>query len=818
MTSDAARDGGALSDLRVLDLTGRLGQYCGRLLASFGADVIRIEPPDGGEPRHAAPLLEGAADDEASLEFWFHNLGKRSVVADLATEDGQALVRRLAAGADVLIESSTPGLMAARGLDYASLAETNPALIYASVTPFGQQGPYAHFAASDLTLMALGGQMWLCGYPDAPPARLHGNQAYFQGGLHASYAVLIALYYRDMTGRGQHIDLSTQDCIATAQETAIQFWDIRHELRQRTGAERRSPAAGPYPCADGVVQWMAPATANGWTNLTKWLRSEGVEGRYDEPEWDDGPYRLEHLEEFDATFIPWVTSKTKAELTAGARERHLAIGPSRTVDEILEDDHLAARGYWAEVEAPSGGARFRLPGVPFRMSETPLRAGGRAPRLGEHTEEVLAEPARTPGGRVVDGHGSPSTALEGLRVIDFSWFGAGPMATIVLANHGAEVIRIESEYRLDGLRRAGPMPLDRSGPNLSGYYNNHNSSKLSVKLNVNDETARDLVRRLIATADVVIDNFNPGVMERWGFTHAKLRELREDIIVVNMPMNGLSGPRRDEVGFGSTLTGICGLNQLTGFPNQLPVGVGTNYPDYSCNPYHSISAVLAALHHRRRSGRGQHIELAQVESTLQLLGPAILERTVAGREPQRVGNRDPLAAPHGLFRAAGPPTSAGEDDRWIAIACMDDGQWRALVEVMGEPGWAVAPALDTLEGRQANVDELERQIGEWVRMQDAYELMDRLQRRGVPSGVVQDAGDCLDRDPQFRARKHFQRLQHPEAGETAYDAPPVALSLTPGALRGPAPCLGEHTRRVLTSILGVSEEELGEYEEAGVFF
>ncbi len=791
------------------------------MLASLGADVIRIEPPGGGTARQVHPLAAGEPEGENSLDYWFNNLRKRSVVLDLETAEGQRQLAELAQGADVLLEAETPGVMASRGLDYATLSAANPSLICTSITAFGQEGPHASRAWADITLMGAGGQMWLCGYADGPPVRLTGSQSLMQAGLHASYATLLALYHRDLTGEGQHIDLSTQDCVATAQETAIQFWDLRQELRVRTGAERRSPAAGPYPCADGVVQWMAPATANGWPNLIEWMSNDGVEGDFGTEQWEDGPYRVAHLDEFDAAFLPWVMEKSKDELDAQAQEHHLTIGPVRNVDEIVADAHLAVRDYWTEVEAPSGGARHRLPGVPVRMAKTPLLAGGRAPTLGEHTAEVLAEPARTPGGRtapesepVAEGRG----ALDGVRIIDFSWFGAGPMGTKVLADHGAEVIRVESEYRLDGLRRAGPKREGHEGPNQSGYYNGHNSSKLSTRINVNNPGGQELVRKLVAEADVVIDNFNPGVMAKWGLSYKELRAIKPDIIGVNMPMMGLSGPRKDDIGFGSTLVAMTGLSALTGFEQQMPVGVGTNYPDYSCNPYHTISAVLSALHHRNRTGEGQHIELAQFESTLQVIGPAILDYTVNDHVPERIGNRDPLATPHGAYRAAGPATAAGEDDRWIAIACMTDEHWLALVAEMGAPEWAADPTLGTLDGRKAVEEAIEEQLAEWVRTQDGYELTERLQARGVPAGVVQDASDVLDRDPQIEARDHFPRLMHPEAGEAAYDAPPVKLSRTPGELHSPAPCLGQHNDIVLQGLLGLSDDEYREYKEADVFF
>ncbi len=401
-------------------------------------------------------------------------------------------------------------------------------------------------------------------------------------------------------------------------------------------------------------------------------------------------------------------------------------------------------------------------------------------------------------------------ALAGVRILDFSWFGAGPMGTKVLADHGAEVIRVESRARLDGLRQEPPFREGQSGINQSGYFNNRNTSKLSVALDMRQTGARELALRLVALSDVVVDNFNPGVLARWGLDEAALRAARPGLIQLQMPMMGLDGPHSHWIGFGETLTALAGFNELSGDPAREPAGIGTNYPDYSSNPYHAMFAVLAALHYRHRTGEGQRIELAQYESTLNILGTALLDATVNGRNATRQANRSDRAAPHGVYPCEG-------DDRWLAIACDDDDQWARLAAMMEYPAWTAEARFATLSERIANGAELDGLIAEWTREHRAEELMWRLQREGVPAGVVQTARDVLENDAQLRFREHFWQLEHPETGTAHYDGPPVRLALTPGALHRPAPCLGEHTESVMRELLGLSDAEMRGYEAEGVF-
>jgi crotonobetainyl-CoA:carnitine CoA-transferase CaiB-like acyl-CoA transferase len=404
--------------------------------------------------------------------------------------------------------------------------------------------------------------------------------------------------------------------------------------------------------------------------------------------------------------------------------------------------------------------------------------------------------------------------LTGINVADFSWFAAGPICAEVMGTHGATVVRVESESHMDGLRGVGPFPPGKTGYNVSGYYNNYNANKLNVTVNLNTDKGRELALRLVRWADVFISNMTPRVIERWGLTYEEVAKVRPDIIAVYQPMQGFDGPHRDFLGFGAVLTPITGFSHLTGFPNRAPTGLGTNYPDYVINPMHTLTAVLAALRYRRRTGKGQRIELAQIESCVAALAPAVMDCTVNGRVQSRTGNRLPHAAPHGAFRCLSIKVQTvfgeQEEQRWCVIACFSDEQWSALHRALGDPDWARDQRFATLAGRKEHEDELERRIEAWTSQRSPEEVMETLQPAGVPAAVVQNARDCLESDPHLRQREYYVYLDHPEAGRTAYDGPGFRLSKTPAQYRTPAPCLGEHTQQVCKEILGLSDEEIAD--------
>lgn len=411
--------------------------------------------------------------------------------------------------------------------------------------------------------------------------------------------------------------------------------------------------------------------------------------------------------------------------------------------------------------------------------------------------------------------------LEGIRVADFSWFGAGPIGAQTLCTFGAEVVRIESEAKLDGLRTAQPVALNpdgtpKTGYNASGYFNNFNAGKLSVQLNLNTEKGQELAYRVIEKSDIFMTNFTPRVIDKWNLRYEQIAKVNPRIIAAYAPMQGMEGPHRDFLGFGAVLTPVTGLSELSGFPHRPPMGVGTNYPDYVVNPGHTVTAILAALRYRNRTGKGQLIELPQVESVVNVLGPAVADFLANGVNETRAGNSSPVVSPHGAFRCADDPESSGSPDRWVALACRTDAEWQALCNSLGHAEAATDARFATFAARKANEEALEALIGEWTRPRKAEDLMETLQTAGVPAGVVQNAQDMLDRDPHMKARGYYEYLDHPETGRAAYDGPAARLSQTPAHHRAPAPLLGEHTMDVCERVIGLSMEEIADLMAEGV--
>lgn len=412
---------------------------------------------------------------------------------------------------------------------------------------------------------------------------------------------------------------------------------------------------------------------------------------------------------------------------------------------------------------------------------------------------------------------SAKLPLEGVKVADFSWFGAGPICGELLATYGATVVRVESETHIDALRTIAPFAKGKTGYNVSGYFNNYNAGKLDLLLNMNTELGQQLAYKLVAWADIFLTNITPRVVERWGMTYDKLTAVNPEIIAAYQPMQGYDGPHRDYLGFGAVLTPVTGYNHLSGFPDRPPMGLGTNYPDYVINPGHTYIAILAALRYKRKTGKGQRVECAQVESSVAPLGPAVLDYIANGVVENRSGNALPYAAPHNAYKCK-PLSDGGRpmDQSWVAIACFSDDEWQTLADAMGNPEWARDPKFATVAGRKANEAELDQGINAWTADKDAYAVMHDLQSRGIPSGVVESAREMLDHDEHLKARGYYVYLDHPETGRAAYDGPPFVLSKTPGRLRSPAPLLGQHTEQVCKEILGLTDDEITELLVEGV--
>ncbi len=398
--------------------------------------------------------------------------------------------------------------------------------------------------------------------------------------------------------------------------------------------------------------------------------------------------------------------------------------------------------------------------------------------------------------------------LEGINVLDFCWVAVGPMTTKYLAEYGATVVRVESANRPETLRTAAPFGGGVPGINRSGYFANYNVNKYGITIDMRHPKARDLVLKAATWADMVTENFTPGTLESWGLGYADLKEINPRLILFSTSMMGRGGPLEQQPGFGPVLSSLAGLTYITGWPDRDPVNPYGAYTDFIV-PRFAVAAILAALDYRNRSGEGLHLDLSQLETSLQFSAPLLLDYAINGREQGRQGNRAQGAAPHGVYPCLGK-------DRWIAIACSSDEEWRTLSGIIDPSGdgWPHDRSFGTLLDRKLAEDDLDSKISGWTSNWDSRELMDTLQAAGVAAGVANDPRDLFE-DPQLTHRGHFQYLEHPEIGPYASDRSEMDLTLTPGGLNRPAPLLGQHNRYVLTKLFGLSEDEFAELQQLG---
>lgn len=398
--------------------------------------------------------------------------------------------------------------------------------------------------------------------------------------------------------------------------------------------------------------------------------------------------------------------------------------------------------------------------------------------------------------------------LEGIRVLDFSWVGAGPLATKYLADFGAEVIKVESRKHLDLGRLSAPFKDNIADPDRSAFFLHSNTSKLSITLNLQHPKGIEIALKLAALSDIVMENFAPGVIEKMGLGYARLKEIKPDIIMASSSIYGQTGPKARFRGFGNSGAAISGHYALTGWPDRDPVSPGIAYADV-VQPLFTVTALLAALDFRERAGKGQYIDTTQIETMIQFISPAVLDYFANGHIQKRAGNRSSYACPHGVFPCEG-------EDRWCAMAVFDEGEWKGLCRAMQDPEWSREPRFASLSSRKDNEDELESLIGRWTIHYKPEDLVALLQTAGVPSGVVQDASDLVDRDPQLRERECFVRIEHPVIGECNHPTPPVKLSKSPAQIKT-SPCLGQHNDYVYTQLLGIPDGEYVELLNEGVF-
>jgi len=402
----------------------------------------------------------------------------------------------------------------------------------------------------------------------------------------------------------------------------------------------------------------------------------------------------------------------------------------------------------------------------------------------------------------------PGKALEGLKVLDFTWVAAGPIVGLYLAHHGATVIHVESTHRPDILRTAAPYKDNIPGLNRSGDWDAYHSNKLGMGLNLGHPKGVEVAKRLVIWSDIVAENFAPGIMKKLGLSYDDLKNLKPDIIMASTSNLGQTGPEALQPGYGTMLVSYAGFTSLTGWPDRTSVKPYGAYTDFVA-PRFLVTALLAALDYHRRTGKGQYLDMSQLEAGAQCLAPALMDYAVNGRIWTRMGNECPYAAPHGAYSCQG-------DDRWCAIAVFNDEEWDALCQIMGNPDWTKKPEFATLLGRKKNEEELNERIGEWTKNFSAEKIVEKLQAVGIRAGVVKNAADVQD-DPQLAYRHYFWQLEHPEIGLHSYEGPGFILSKTPAEIKSPSSLLGEHTEYVCREILGMSDEEFIDLLGQGVF-
>ena len=799
-----------LEGLTVIELGDRIAApYCGRLFVESGARVIKVESPAGDVTRGWGPFKDDRSDPERSGLFHFLNAEKESVVLELASESGRRQLRELAAGADILIESQHPGALARLGLDYDTLARDNANLVMLSITPFGQTGPYRNWRGYDHNAYHLSGSGHrYCGRPGQAPLEQGTFLADFYGAIAGAAWALGAALGRDVAGGGQHLDLSTAELLAT---TMVGGWNVpgyrRHGyINKRTGIGLSGAPASILRCADGHA-WVFALEPGQWKGLAKAMG---------DPEWmeleifDDVWKRGAERDVVYPLIEEWTQQRSKWEVMELCQAAGSPSTAVMTVEEFAKHPHIVGRGFIRSTGGEDGDDPMPDLGAPFRPSKGRIGLTKRAPRLGEHSNAVFEEArraqaaraaTRAPGSGDAAPPGSGRLPLEGVRVANFGWVWAGPMVGQVLGFLGADVIKIESRARIDIIRHVPPFEDPKPHPDRSLTQHNMWSGNGSVSLDLAKPEGRELAHALVARCDIALENFGPGVAERFQLRYADLCEVRPDLVMLSMPAAGHSGPLKNVRTYGNALASLTGLDSLTGYGPGDVIPFEQPMAD-AHNGVLGAFALLAALYQRRRTGAGQLIELSQQEGLSHLIAPAFMDYMLNGRVGGPLGNRHPLgqAAPHGVFACAG-------DDRWIAIVVEEENEWRALAAAVDED-WIRADAFANRTGRLARLEDLHERLADWTRPQEMRALCEMLQSRGVAATPVLDIPG-LSNDPHFAARGTFAEVENPQGFRETVYAPYVKMSGGNRVAR-PGPMIGQDNERVWKGVLGISPER---YEE-----
>lgn len=829
----------ALNGIRVVEWGGGFiaAAYAAHLLRELGAEVVKVEPVAGDLARHYGPFPQNRPDPDASGLFIALNAGKKSVALDIDTAEGLAALQSLVASADVLISDVALARRRRLRMDPLALRAVHPQLITVGLSVFGETGPLALAPQAAVDACAVSGASHVLGERGREPLSLPFDQPDFQAGVHGAGGALMALIARSQSGKGQNVDIASADVLAAAIGTNSMTFRHFGSLSWEREGRRASGSGGAYPytilpCKDGLVCVMG-------RSKIEWQRFVEALGN---PQWAEEP-RYQDLkamgtsypDEVDALLIPWLSRYTREELSAIGSRFNFPIGPLKTIDEVIASPQLRHRGYFREIPHATLGS-VKVPGVPWQVAGVPRSPVGPAPRLGEHTAELLAQlvlapgstleaaqakaatpdsavtPAaqRTAASQYADRHAAP---LAGLRVLDFGWVWSGPVVSTLLAEFGAEVIKVEHAGRLDNMRLRGVPTIDGRKPEgpaieVNPYFNQINHGKGSITVNLKDVRGQALLHRLIPLTDVVIENLTPGALAKSGFGYSTLSKLNPQLVMMSMSSTGQHGPLNQFRAYAPIMSSHCGLENLIGYPGEPPLGMlNFGYGDPNAAA-HALLPLLAALIQRKANGQGCYIDMSQTEAVVSVLIEPIMRWTMNHEISKPAGNRHAYFAPHGIFPAAGK-------DQWLSIAVPDDSAWNALIDLMLRPVWALDTALSTAPGRRAAADRIEPALAAWTQIQNRGLLVEQLRSVGIAASPVLTVEQQWT-NQQFLARDLRIAARHPYLGTQDIYRTPWTMSETPPRVRGPAPLLGSDNERVFGGLLGLPSSEIAWLQSEGV--
>ncbi|HVU72855.1 MAG TPA: CoA transferase [Mycobacteriales bacterium] len=760
-----------LGGLRVLDLSSEIaGPYATKLMADAGADVIKVETAEGDPLRRWSASHRDLAGDDGAL-FRYLNATKRAVVGDL----DDAAVHALLVDADVLVED---GSLADDDLTQARAA--NPRLIVVSITPFGRTGSWARRPATEFTLQALCASTASRGLVDRPPLHVGGRLGEWITGTYAAVAALATTFAGGADPRGEHVDVSMLECMALTlggfSALHVSLSGALEAARTFTGPSRSVEVPSIEPTADGLVG-LCTITGQQFGDL---MVLAGHPELSADPRFATAMARSRHITEFTALLHEWTTARTTAQVIEEASLLRVPVAPVGQPDTIPTFDHLVVRGVYEP--NPAG---FVQPRPPYRVSGVDRPPVTAAPRLGEHAGAAW-------GARAIAHHDAPvSRPLAGLRVTDLTAFWAGPSASSMLAALGADVIHVESVQRPDGMRFSSAKPPGEPGwYEWSAGFQHNNANKRGITLDLGDPRGRDAALDLIATSDVVIENFSPRVLDAFGITWDVVHARNPRTVMVRMPAFGLDGPWRDRTGFAQTMEQVSGMAWMSGYPDGLPV-----IPRGACDPLagmHAVTATLAALHERERSGEGRFVEVTMLEAALATAAEMVIEHSAYGTSLHRDGNRGPVAAPQGLYACAGR-------EQWLALAVVDDAQWSALTGVLASSELS-DPRFAEAAGRRAHHDVIDELLNALTAARDLGATVEALVAAGVPAAPVTGFVGVYDLIP-LRERRFLEVIDGPVVGRHEVLGVPFRFaSRTEPWVERPAPTLGQHTDEVLAEL------------------